>query len=650
MLVIGLLVLALGALASAHKHPIHIICVPETAVDACYKMVEQAQSVGVQMKCLPARDRVDCVYKVKDHEADFEVLEPEDMYLGLQLSDESFTIFEEIRTKEEPKAEFRYEGVAVIPKDLKINSIKELRGLKSCHTGVGRNVGYKIPITKLTKMGILDPLNDTTLSPRENELKALSTFFSKGCLVGTWSPHPETNARLKKTYSNLCELCEHPETCDYPDKNSGYEGALRCLAKAGGEVAWTKVIYVKKFFGMPYGSQPAHESEYNPEGYSYLCPDGTRKPVTGPPCIWAARPWPGFMASTHIDDQDIKDLRDEIAKLNDLGETTHADWIAKVLTLNNKTLPVANTPHSPLKYLEKAKYKDVIERDVLDPRRHVRICVISDIELEKCELLKDAAYSRDIRPSLSCVRSHNCFEAISKKEAEVVVLEPHEAVLAERINLKPLLNEQYDDHRDEVAIATVKKGSSITSVQDFKGKKACVMPSNNAGLYAVVKYLLKNNVITKTLCPLDKTLTDFFSNIIQSDDPIKCIDEGNGDIAFVPASVLQHYAERSADFVCFHAGKPDSDNKDCDYVTMPPRMVMASKDLSDVQKDEVRQSLLSAANLYGSHPDLFRLFGDFNGKPNVLFSNGATGLIATPDHLPSYEEYKKMIAEFTCST
>lgn len=47
-------------------------------------------------------------------------------------------------------------------------------------------------------MGILGPLNDTKISPRENELKALSTFFSKSCLVGKWSPDDATNQRLSK--------------------------------------------------------------------------------------------------------------------------------------------------------------------------------------------------------------------------------------------------------------------------------------------------------------------------------------------------------------------------------------------------------------------------------------------------------------------
>lgn len=47
--------------------------------------------------------RVDCISKVKAHEADFEALEPEDMYIAAQMSDKDFTVFKEIRTKEEPQ-------------------------------------------------------------------------------------------------------------------------------------------------------------------------------------------------------------------------------------------------------------------------------------------------------------------------------------------------------------------------------------------------------------------------------------------------------------------------------------------------------------------------------------------------------------------
>lgn len=60
------------------------------------------------------------------------------------------------------------------------------------------------------------------------------------------------NHFAESQYSNLCALCEKPEVCDYPDVNSGYEGALNCLTKGGGDIAWTKTLYVDKYFGVSY--------------------------------------------------------------------------------------------------------------------------------------------------------------------------------------------------------------------------------------------------------------------------------------------------------------------------------------------------------------------------------------------------------------
>lgn len=105
----------------------------------------------------------------------------------------------QIKTKEEPDAQYRYEAVAIVHKGLSIEGPKGLRGLKSCHTGVGRNVGYKIPLTKLSALGVLADLNNPEYSSRENELRALSFFFSKACLVGTWSPDKDIDHRLSES-------------------------------------------------------------------------------------------------------------------------------------------------------------------------------------------------------------------------------------------------------------------------------------------------------------------------------------------------------------------------------------------------------------------------------------------------------------------
>lgn len=55
-------------------------------------------------------------------------------------------------------------------------------------------------------MEVLGPLNDQSLSPRENELKALSQFFSKSCIAGQWSPDEKTNQRLSKKLSKVVQL------------------------------------------------------------------------------------------------------------------------------------------------------------------------------------------------------------------------------------------------------------------------------------------------------------------------------------------------------------------------------------------------------------------------------------------------------------
>jgi hypothetical protein len=47
-------------------------------------------------------------------------------------------------------------------------------------------------------MGILSSLNNPDITPRENELHALSELFSQACLVGKWSLDPAQNEALSK--------------------------------------------------------------------------------------------------------------------------------------------------------------------------------------------------------------------------------------------------------------------------------------------------------------------------------------------------------------------------------------------------------------------------------------------------------------------
>lgn len=93
-------------------------------------------------------------------------------------------------------ADFRYEGIMLVHKGSNINSLDDLQGKKSCHTGYGRNVGYKIPITKLRKHGVLKLSTDPSLASIEKELKGLSELFTQSCLVGNYSSNDDLNRSL----------------------------------------------------------------------------------------------------------------------------------------------------------------------------------------------------------------------------------------------------------------------------------------------------------------------------------------------------------------------------------------------------------------------------------------------------------------------
>lgn len=46
-----------------------------------------------------------CIEKIKERQADFGMVDPEDMYVGAKTPNQDFTVFEEIRTLEEPEGE-----------------------------------------------------------------------------------------------------------------------------------------------------------------------------------------------------------------------------------------------------------------------------------------------------------------------------------------------------------------------------------------------------------------------------------------------------------------------------------------------------------------------------------------------------------------
>lgn len=240
---------------------------------------------------------------------------------------------------------------------------------------------------------------------------------------------------------------------------------MKCVVEGKGDVAFTKTYFVKKHFNIPIvPGQPGTPSN-DAQNYEYLCEDGNRTPITDPnPCSWAQRPWQGYMSNADTVSQKSS-IQSILGTYFEQGKTrltkdeaAHLFIKDTLTTFNNEEIIYPGT------HLFKAKYKDVIERDGTE-QGVIRFCVSSDVELRKCKWLKQAAYSRDIRPQLECVQkdSHACIQAVALGKAEVVVVGPKLNKEAQENGLLQILTEKFDEN--DVYVAIVEENLSENEVR-----------------------------------------------------------------------------------------------------------------------------------------------------------------------------------------
>ncbi|XP_039216066.1 ovotransferrin-like [Crotalus tigris] len=191
--------------------------------------VWSGQSNG-DIECAVAETTEDCLVKIIKGEADAITLDGGHVYTAGKCG--LVPVLTEIPSEDsaaciDPTKGTTVKGYTVVAvakeKDTEINWTN-LRGKKSCHTGVGRTAGWNVP------MGLLNKQNNLSCN--------FDQFFEESCAPGA---PPE---------SPLCKLCKgsggegslsQKYKCK-PNSNEifyGYKGALRCLIEAG-NVAFVK--------------------------------------------------------------------------------------------------------------------------------------------------------------------------------------------------------------------------------------------------------------------------------------------------------------------------------------------------------------------------------------------------------------------------
>lgn len=230
--------------------------VPDRKIQWCtVSHAEQQKCDGLQIprkECRRASSVEECIQKVMRREADFFAADGGQVYIAGKCGLVAAMVeqYNQQSCSDSGEASSYY-VVAVVRKNSGVTWNK-LRDRKSCHTGLNRNAGWKVP-----DAAICGKTPDCTLYK----------FFSKGCAPGA------------DPASNMCELCkgsgkavgdESKCKASSAELYYGYDGAFRCLAERAGEVAFIKHTIVGDY---TEGKGPDWAKDLKADDFELICPE-----------------------------------------------------------------------------------------------------------------------------------------------------------------------------------------------------------------------------------------------------------------------------------------------------------------------------------------------------------------------------------------
>nr|CAK18225.1 transferrin [Anolis sagrei] len=630
-----------------------------------------------QLSCVKKSDIHECIKAIANNEADAIALDGGFVYDAGLAPYNLKPVVSEVYATGGGESVTSYRAVAVVKKGT-VESLADLRGKKSCHTGLGRSAGWNLPIGTLVAKKYIDWKGADT-EPLE---KAVARFFAASCVPGSSEP-------------SLCRLCAGvgSEKCSRNDPYSGYSGAFDCLKSGAGDVCFVKDATVLAL-------SPEERSKYE-----LLCEDGTKKPIEEYETCNLARVPAHAVVARSVDgradeiwtllsnakEQYSKNKQDQ-CRLFGPAEGTLKDLMFKDSAVDVRRVPDLMDTHLFLGDNYYAAAQSLrMERAVPSPDTTNRIvwCAIGKAEKTKCDL-----WSTISNGAIDCAVSDDtegCIIKIIKGEADAISLDGGHIYTAGKCGLVPVLAEVYSpdnapcEHpelestvKGYTAVAVAKASDPTVTWKTLRGKKSChTGVGRTAGWNIPTGLLSKENdnicdfsklfsegcapgsPIESPLCKLcrgsgssgslpDKQKCKANSNEIYYgyNGALRCLIE-TGDVAFVKHSTVSDNTgdnkpawagnSRPEDFVLLSLNGercPVSDYQRCGLATVPTHGVVTRSD----KAEEVRRVLLEQQALYGSNgseKDVFQLFQ--SDTKDSLFKDG-TLCLATPRE-KTYEAY-----------
>uniref|UniRef100_A0A7N8XR34 Serotransferrin n=1 Tax=Mastacembelus armatus TaxID=205130 RepID=A0A7N8XR34_9TELE len=547
-----------------------------------------------------------------------------------------------------------YLAVAVAKKGT-LFGFKDLRGKKSCHTGLGKSAGWNIPIGTLVSMGIIQwgGIEDKPVE------EAVSKFFQASCAPGATRG------------SKLCELCKGDCSRSHAEPYYDYDGAFQCLVEGAGDVAFVKHLTVP-------------EAEWSK--YELLCKDNTRAPMSMYESCNLARV-PAHAVVTRKDSQLAELIWTSLNSVQGFNLFSSEGYgPSKNLIFKDSTQRLVQLPPNTDSFLYLgAEYMSVIrslkkEQATATASTAIKWCAVGHAETAKCDTWSISV--GDDSASIECQNAptvEECLKKIMRKEADAVAVDGGQVYTAGKCGLVPAMVEQYDSAKSSkyLAVAVVKKGSGVTW-DTLKGKRSCHTGIGRTAGWNIpmghIHNLTNDCDFTKFFssgcAPGADPSSPFCSQCIGSGKAVgdeskckasadeqyygyagafRCLVDGAGDVAFVKHTIVQENSDgngpewakgvNSADYELICPGKgpvPVTDFASCNLAEVPAHAVMTRPE----NRGEVVRILQEQQAKFGptGSDASFRLFQSEQGK-NLLFKDSTKCL----QEIPVGTNYEKFL-------
>ncbi|XP_019626581.1 PREDICTED: uncharacterized protein LOC109471661 isoform X4 [Branchiostoma belcheri] len=477
-----------------------------------------------RLECVQGQSSEDCMYKISNNMADVITLDGGDIY----TAGSKYNLLP-VMGEDYGHGDASYWAVAVVRKDNPEINMNNLRGRKSCHTGIGKTSGWNLPV------GWLIQNNHIQVDNRRSIPQTVGSFFSKSCVPGAQSPEYNPDGTNPES---LCSLCvgEGENRCvrNTNEPYYGYSGAFRCLVEGAGDVAFVNHVTV-------YENTNSHSEEewtrnLDEDDFELLCPDGSRGPWHQyKECNLARVPAHAVMTSYHSQ----KNLQQIVEVLNqaqqhfgvegsdDFEMFDSSEFEGRDLLFRDnvhRLVPVGqrNTWQKWLgsSYMESVGHliSHDQERNQRVLNKQIRWCATSEAEMDKCEQMSKTLTERGFVPTIKCVQADNadqCMQMIHMNQADVITLDGGDIYQSGmKYNMRPIMGEDYGNGDASYwAVAVVRKDNPEINMNNLRGRKSCHTGiGKTSGWNVPVGWLIQNNQIqVDNRRSIPQTVGSFFS-------------------------------------------------------------------------------------------------------------------------------------------